>query len=187
MRARPDGLAVLLRDPARRADAPSGNRRRRRGRLVGDRPSEDRDRVPRDPPGAERRAPHGAPRRGARRGAVGDRDPPRLPLPRVQRDHGAPSGGLARRRNGARHRRRLPGARDARADPDAPAVRARPTRSTSTRRPAGSSPPAGATRRSRRGWTSELWVADDVVVRYDRAFELIAYEAGASGPVPTPP
>ena len=37
------------------------------------------------------------------------------------------------------------------------------------------------------GWTSELWVADDVVVRYDRAFELIAYEAGASGPVPTPP
>ena len=37
------------------------------------------------------------------------------------------------------------------------------------------------------GWTSELWVADDVVVRYDRAFELISYEAGASGPVPTPP
>ena len=37
------------------------------------------------------------------------------------------------------------------------------------------------------GWTSELWVADDVVVRYDRAFELISYAAGASGPVPTPP
>jgi hypothetical protein len=37
------------------------------------------------------------------------------------------------------------------------------------------------------GWTSELWVADDVVVRYDRAFELISYEAGASGPFPTPP
>ena len=37
------------------------------------------------------------------------------------------------------------------------------------------------------GWTSELWVADDVVVRYDRAFELISYEPGASGPVPTPP
>jgi hypothetical protein len=34
------------------------------------------------------------------------------------------------------------------------------------------------------GWSSELWVADDVVVRYDRAFELISYEAGASGPVP---
>jgi hypothetical protein len=34
------------------------------------------------------------------------------------------------------------------------------------------------------GWTSELWVADDVVVRYDRAFELIAYEPGATGPVP---
>jgi hypothetical protein len=34
------------------------------------------------------------------------------------------------------------------------------------------------------GWTSELWVADDVVVRYDRAFELIAYDPGASGPVP---
>ena len=37
------------------------------------------------------------------------------------------------------------------------------------------------------GWTSDLWVADDVVVRYDRAFELISYDAGASGPFPTPP
>jgi hypothetical protein len=37
------------------------------------------------------------------------------------------------------------------------------------------------------GWTSELWVADDVVVRYDRAFELLAYEAGASGPIPMRP
>jgi hypothetical protein len=36
------------------------------------------------------------------------------------------------------------------------------------------------------GWTSELWVADDVLVRYDRAFELIAYEPGATGPVPVP-
>jgi len=36
------------------------------------------------------------------------------------------------------------------------------------------------------GWTSDLWVADDVVVRYDRAFELIGYEAGATGPVPVP-
>jgi hypothetical protein len=36
------------------------------------------------------------------------------------------------------------------------------------------------------GWTSELWVADDVVVRYDRAFELISYEPGATGPVPVP-
>jgi hypothetical protein len=34
------------------------------------------------------------------------------------------------------------------------------------------------------GWTSELWVADEVVVRYDHAFDLIAYEPGASGPVP---
>jgi hypothetical protein len=34
------------------------------------------------------------------------------------------------------------------------------------------------------GWESELWVADDVVVRYDRAFELITYEPGASGPAP---
>ena len=33
------------------------------------------------------------------------------------------------------------------------------------------------------GWTSELWVAEDVVVRYDRAFELIAYERGATGPI----
>jgi hypothetical protein len=37
------------------------------------------------------------------------------------------------------------------------------------------------------GWTSDLWVADDVVVRYDRAFELISYERGASGPVPVSP
>jgi hypothetical protein len=36
------------------------------------------------------------------------------------------------------------------------------------------------------GWTSELWVAHDVVVRYDRAFELISYEPGATGPVPVP-
>jgi hypothetical protein len=35
-------------------------------------------------------------------------------------------------------------------------------------------------------WTSELWVAHDVVVRYDRAFELISYEPGATGPVPIP-
>jgi len=32
------------------------------------------------------------------------------------------------------------------------------------------------------GWTSDLWVAGDVVVRYDRIFELIAYEPGAGGP-----
>lgn len=37
------------------------------------------------------------------------------------------------------------------------------------------------------GWASELWVADDVVVRYDRAFELISYESGATGPVPMLP
>jgi len=35
------------------------------------------------------------------------------------------------------------------------------------------------------GWTSDLWVAGDVVVRYDRLFELEWYEAGASGPQPT--
>jgi hypothetical protein len=34
------------------------------------------------------------------------------------------------------------------------------------------------------GWTSLLWVADDVVVRYDAIFELIDYEPGASGPAP---
>ncbi len=34
------------------------------------------------------------------------------------------------------------------------------------------------------GWTSDLWVAGDVVVRYDRLFELEWYEAGASGPQP---
>lgn len=32
------------------------------------------------------------------------------------------------------------------------------------------------------GWTSELWIAGDVVVRYERLFELESYEAGASGP-----
>jgi len=32
------------------------------------------------------------------------------------------------------------------------------------------------------GWTSDLWVAGDVVVRYDRIFELIAYDPGAGGP-----
>jgi len=37
------------------------------------------------------------------------------------------------------------------------------------------------------GWTSDLWVAGDVVVSYERAFDLISYEPGASGPVPTPP
>lgn len=34
------------------------------------------------------------------------------------------------------------------------------------------------------GWTSELWTADDVVVRYDRAFELISYAPGRTGPFP---
>jgi hypothetical protein len=32
------------------------------------------------------------------------------------------------------------------------------------------------------GWSSDLWVADDVVVRYDRIFELQVYDPGASGP-----
>jgi hypothetical protein len=36
------------------------------------------------------------------------------------------------------------------------------------------------------GWTSDLWVADDVVVRYDRAFEMIAYDPGSLGPLPVP-
>jgi hypothetical protein len=34
------------------------------------------------------------------------------------------------------------------------------------------------------GWTSDLWVAGDVVVAYDRLFELAWYEAGASGAHP---
>jgi hypothetical protein len=34
------------------------------------------------------------------------------------------------------------------------------------------------------GWTSLVWVAGDVVVRFDRIFELVAYESGASGPTP---
>ncbi len=32
------------------------------------------------------------------------------------------------------------------------------------------------------GWTSDLWVAGDVVVRYDRLFELEWYDPGANGP-----
>lgn len=32
------------------------------------------------------------------------------------------------------------------------------------------------------GWSRELWVAGDVVVRYEGLFELEEYEAGASGP-----
>jgi hypothetical protein len=35
------------------------------------------------------------------------------------------------------------------------------------------------------GWTADLWVAGDTVVRYERLFDLAAYEAGASGVVPT--
>jgi hypothetical protein len=31
------------------------------------------------------------------------------------------------------------------------------------------------------GWTSDLWVAGDTVVAYDRLFEMAWYEAGASG------
>lgn len=34
------------------------------------------------------------------------------------------------------------------------------------------------------GWTRDLWVAGDVVVRFDGLFELEAYEPGASGPRP---
>ncbi|MGZ4131250.1 MAG: putative glycolipid-binding domain-containing protein [Actinomycetota bacterium] len=34
------------------------------------------------------------------------------------------------------------------------------------------------------GWTADLWVAGDVVVRYDRLFELVAYDPGANGPRP---
>jgi hypothetical protein len=34
------------------------------------------------------------------------------------------------------------------------------------------------------GWTADLWVAGDVVVAYDRLFELTGYEAGASGTHP---
>lgn len=34
------------------------------------------------------------------------------------------------------------------------------------------------------GWSRDLWVAGDVVVRYEGLFELDAYEAGASGPRP---
>jgi hypothetical protein len=36
----------------------------------------------------------------------------------------------------------------------------------------------------RSGWTSLLWVAGDLVVRFDRIFELTWYEPGATGPRP---
>jgi hypothetical protein len=32
------------------------------------------------------------------------------------------------------------------------------------------------------GWSSDLWVAGDLVVRFDRIFELVEYEPGAHGP-----
>jgi hypothetical protein len=34
------------------------------------------------------------------------------------------------------------------------------------------------------GWTSDLWVAGDIVVKYERLFELQRYDPGATGPVP---
>ncbi|HZD79403.1 MAG TPA: hypothetical protein VE646_05125 [Actinomycetota bacterium] len=34
------------------------------------------------------------------------------------------------------------------------------------------------------GWSRDLWVAADVVVRYEDVFELAWYEPGASGPLP---
>jgi hypothetical protein len=34
------------------------------------------------------------------------------------------------------------------------------------------------------GWTRDLWVAGEIVVRYEGLFELEWYEAGASGPRP---
>jgi hypothetical protein len=36
------------------------------------------------------------------------------------------------------------------------------------------------------GWTGDLWVSGDVVLRYERTFELAAYEPGATGPAPNP-
>ena len=36
------------------------------------------------------------------------------------------------------------------------------------------------------GWTSDLWVAGDIVVRYERLFELEWLDPGASGPRPIP-
>ena len=35
------------------------------------------------------------------------------------------------------------------------------------------------------GWSRTLWVSHDTLVAFDRFFELIEYEAGASGPVPS--
>ena len=60
---------------------------------------------------------------------------------------------------------------------------------TSTSDPRSSRPPSAGSNADRwrytgldSGWTSDLWVAGDVVVRYERIFELAEYEAGASGP-----
>ena len=75
-----------------------------------------------------------------------------------------------------------PGAGLAGADARAAAVRA--DRATKRWRPpwGGSPRLGGGSRRSPDGWTSDLWVAGDVVVRYDRLFELEWYDPGASGP-----
>jgi len=37
------------------------------------------------------------------------------------------------------------------------------------------------------GWTGDLWIAGDVVVGYEGLFELVAYDAGASGLRPLAP
>jgi len=34
------------------------------------------------------------------------------------------------------------------------------------------------------GWSRDLWIAGDVVVRHDGLYELESYEPGASGPLP---
>jgi hypothetical protein len=35
------------------------------------------------------------------------------------------------------------------------------------------------------GWTADLWVAGDVVVKYERLFDLEWYDPGASGVTPS--
>ena len=49
---------------------------------------------------------------------------------------------------------------------------------------ARSTRPGGGTPRWSPEWTSDLWVAGDIVVRYERLFELEWLDPGATGPRP---
>ena len=98
--------------------------------------------------------------------------------PGHERDHLPPPHRDHRDRGG------LPRARHPRADGGPPTLRAPRPRAASTT-------PVGTFEATRwtftsldSGWTADLWIAGDTVVRYDRLFTLEEYEPGASGVPP---